>query len=406
MALLSVGLFRPPDTVRDPPLTHCLGETRVWTHPADQEHIFQTLIHAHLNQNVGFSHALPLLSNTGVGKAVVVPLTFVLPELSMESKSANSNGRMPPSCELGSLYVDPWGRTYMQPLIEYSLQVTLRYGLPGEPANRVISTKHKIKVTTAPHCDPPTYTQSISAVNAVAAYADVRRSRFAKPFALLRIAMAEPAPVVGNGFGGKCQTIGQLQLTWETSNETRDEFELGKRSAKIEYRLQARTRFGARAIGPDSKATDEEARPNKRVETSLLGTFEVRSMDRDNVHLTGSDGQRCHTGTIPIPVQIADGTIPTFSHGLASRDYVLVVKVEIQGLQHKAISIRMPVQVCESVVETKCRSPQTKSSIYADMLSSEVRSSHAEAIAEYTLQQANAFQVLPKYEDHRYSSAP
>jgi hypothetical protein len=383
-----------------------LGETRVWTHPADQEHIFQTLIHTHLNQSVGFSHALPLLSNAGVGKAVVLPLTFVLPELSMESKGANSNGRMPPSCELGSLYVDPWGRTHMQPLIEYSLQVTLRYRLAGETAIRTISTKHKIKVTTAPHCDPPPYSRSISEVKASAASADVRRSRFAKPFALLRIAMAEPAPVVGNGVDGKCQTTGQLRLTWETSSEAHDEFELGKRSARIEYRLQARTRFGARAIGPDSKATDEEARPNKRVETTFEGTFEVRAMDRDDVHLTGSDGRRCHTGTILIPVQIADGAIPTFSHGLASRDYVLVVKVELQGLQHKAISIRVPVQVCESLVETKCNSPQTKSSIYADMLSSEVRLYHAAAIADYALQSANAFQVLPKYEDHRYSSAP
>jgi hypothetical protein len=327
-----------------------------------------------------------LLSNTDVGMAVVVPLTFVLPELSMDGKGANSNGRMPPSCELGSLYVDPWGRTHMQPLIEYSLQVSLRYRLPGETAIRTISIKHKIKVTTAPHCDPPAYSQNIPAIQAVAASAAVRRSRFAKPFALLGIAMAEPAPVVGNGVGGKCQTTGQLQLTWETSSDAYDEFELGKRSAKIEYRLQARTRFGARAVEPDSKATDEEARPNKRVETIFEGTFEVRSMDRDHVRLTGSNGQRCHTGTIPIPVQIADGTIPTFSHGLASHDYVLVVKVEVQGLQHKAISIRVPVQVCESVVEAKGNSPRTKSSIYADMLSSEVRSYDAEATADYALQ--------------------
>jgi hypothetical protein len=379
MAPSSVGLLRPPDLVGDPPLTPCLGETRVWTHPADQEHIFQTLIHTHLNQSVGFSHTLPLLSNAGIGKAVVLPLTFVLPELSMDGKGANSNGRMPPSCELGSLYVDPWGRTHMQPLIEYSLQVTLRYRLPGEPAIRTISTKHKIKVTTAPHCDPPPYSRSISEVKASAASAGVRRSKFAKPFALLRIAMAEPAPVVGNGIGGNCRTTGQLQVTWETSSEAYDEFELGNR-------LQARTRFGARAIGPDSQATEEEARPNKRVETTFQGTFEVRSMDRDNVHLTRLDGQRCHTGTIPIPVQIADGTTPTFSHGLASRDYVLVVKVEVQGVQHKAISIRVPVQICESVVETKCNRPQTKSSIYADMLSSEVSFYHAEAIADYALQ--------------------
>jgi hypothetical protein len=71
---------------------------------------------------------------------------------------------------------------------------------------------------------------------------------------------------------------------------------------------------------------------------------------------------------------------------LASHDYVLVVKVEVQGLQHKAISIRVPVQVCESVVEAKGNSPRTKSSIYADMLSSEVRSYDAEATADYALQ--------------------
>jgi hypothetical protein len=374
MAPSSVGLLRPPDLIREILwLTPCLGETRVWSHPSDQEHIFQTLIHTHLNQSVGFSHTLTLLSDAGVGKAVVVPLTFVLPELSMEGKGANINSRMPPSCELGALYVDPWGRTHMQPLIEYSLQVTLRYRLAGETASRFMSAKHKIKVTTAPHCDPPAYSESDLAVKVVAASAEIRRSRLANPFARLKISMVEPGPVVGNGVGESCRTTGLLRLTWETSGDAYDRFELGKRPVKIEYRLQARTRFGTRAIGPSHKATDEEARPNKRVETILQGTFEVRSMDRDNVRLTDSNGQKCHTGTIPIPVQVAEGTIPTFWHCLASRDYVLVIKVEVQGLQHKALSIRVPVQVCESVAETTRNSPRTKSSIYADMLSSEVR---------------------------------
>jgi hypothetical protein len=104
-----------------------------------------------------------------------------------------------------------------------------------------------------------------------------------------------------------------------------------------------------------------------------LGTFEVRAMNWDDVRLeSGVDGWKCHAGTVLIPVQVADGTIPTFSHCLASRDYLLVVRVQVQGLQYKCLSVRVPVQVCESVAEAKCDNSEAKSSVYGDMLLSEV----------------------------------
>jgi len=162
-------------------------------------------------------------------------------------------------------------------------------------------------------------------------------------------------------------------MVWETVSEAYDEFESGLRALRIEYWLQARTRFGTRVVLPGSEVDDDEARPNKRSEMMQLGTFEVRSMDRDDVRLEGgADGWRCHAGTVAIPVQVADDTIPTFSHCLASRDYLLVVTVRVQGLQHKALSIRVPVQVCESVAEAKCDDSEAKSSVYGDMLLSEV----------------------------------
>ena len=329
------------------------------------------MIHTHLTLSAGYSHALPLIQRTPAGNVLIAPLTFVLPEFGTENKTSGSNGRLPPSCETGSLYVDPWGRSYMQPLIEYSLQVTLRFRLPGETAVRAISAKHMIKVTTAPHCDPPAYAESLSPVKAVTASADVRRSRFAKPFAKLTIAMNEPAPVVGNGVGGKCRTTGRLRLVWETESEVYDEFESGLKVVRIEYWLQTRTRFGTRVGLLDS---DDDARPNKRSEMTHLGTFEVRSMDRDGVMLeSGADGWRCHAGTVSIPVQVTDDMVPTFEHCLASRDYLLFVKVQVQGLQHKPLSIRVPVQVCESVAEGKCDDSEAKSSVYGDMLLSEVR---------------------------------
>lgn len=332
------------------------------------------MIHTHLNLSAGYSHALPSIQRITPGNAVLVPLTFVLPEFATEGNSANTpdgtSSRLPPSCEIGDLYVDPWGRTYMQPLVEYALHITLRLRLPGETAIRSISAKHKIQVTVAPHCDPPTYAESLSPIKAVTASVNVRHSRFAKPFARLSVVMAEPPAVVGNGVGGKCRTTGRLRVVWETASETYDGFESGQRAVRIEYWLQARTRFGTRVVWAGS---DDEARPNKRSEMMRLGTFEVRSMDRDDVRLEScADGWRCHAGTVAIPVQVADNTIPTFSHCLASRDYLLVVKVQVQGLHHKALSIRVPVQVCESVVEGKCDESEAKSSVYGDMLLSEV----------------------------------
>jgi hypothetical protein len=184
--------------------------------------------------------------------------------------------------------------------------------------------------------------------------------------------MAEPAPIVESDAGRKCQSAGQLRLRWETSSEAYDEFERGQRAVKIEYYLQARTQYDTRVIRPESKATSDETRPNQRSEITHLGTFEVRSMDRDNVQLESvTDGWRCHTGTIQIPIQVAKDTVPTFSHSLASRHYLLLVKLQIQCLQHKALTIKVPVQVCGVAAETK--SDEYEAEIYGDMLLSEVR---------------------------------
>lgn len=366
------------------------------------------MIHTHLNQQSGFSYALPSINNSSGREATIVPITFVLPELvsTSSNKASNSNhnnGRMPPSCEAGDLYVDPWGRSYMQPLIEYYIQVTLRFRLPGETAIRMISAKHKIKITTAPHNDPPMYSQDAKAVHAAAATADVRRSRFSKPFARLSLAMAEPLPVVGRNAGGGGQRVGQLNIAWATSSEAYDEFELGDRSVKIEYQLQAWTRYRTRAIVPGDRHTSapEESKPLRSMETTHLGTFEVRAADRDDVCLSVDEGKgRSHSGTITIPIQVEEGIVPTFSSLLASRDYVLLVKAKMQGLQHDTLSLRVPVQICESVTSKNDGDTRTKSSTYGDILSSEV----SDPTGHWTWYfKTDKLQVLPRYEDHQYS---
>lgn len=351
------------------------GETRVWTNPAGREDIYQTMIYTHLDQTNVLSHALPLINAASGRDAVIVPITSVLPELVAGSKNANS--RMPPSCEAGQSYVDPWGRLYMQPLIEYFLQVTLRYRLPGQTAIRTISAKRKINITTSSHDDPPTYSQCPREATPVEASADVRKSWFAKPFARLDLAMAEPMPVVGHATSGSCGTVGVLRMGWTTSSEAYDEFELGKRPVRIEYYLRARTRYGTRAIQEDEtggKSTgSNETRPHTRTETKPLGVLEVRSSDRKDVRITASEaGQRSHSGTIPIPIQIEEDTIPTFSHLLASRDYAILVKVSIQGLQHAALSIEVPLQVVENNPVRSCDGTTGDSSVFREMLTSEV----------------------------------
>ncbi|KAM0721591.1 hypothetical protein Q7P37_002516 [Cladosporium fusiforme] len=363
-----------------------VGETRVWTSPADREDVFQTMIYTHLNQTNGLSHTLPLLNNASGRDAVIVPITFVLPELVIGSK--DTNGRMPPSCEAGSAYVDPWGRVYMQPLIEYYLQVTLRYRLPEETAVRIISAKRRINITTSPHSEPPSYSQSLPEEGPVAVSADVKRSWFSKPFARLDLAMGEPLPVVGHAPGGSCNTMGQLRMTWTTYSNAYDEFELGQRPLKIVYQLRTRTRYGTRAIQEDAQVDErssDETRPHTRIGIKPLGVLEVRPSDRDDVEVDVSGKQRSHSGVIPIPIHIEQGTLPTFSHLLASRDYTLLVKVKIQGLHHDALSLEVPLQVCESIGVRAGDDVRAKSAEFSDMLLSE---------------------VLPRYEDHKHSLTP
>jgi len=332
------------------------------------------MIHTHLNQSAGFSQSLPSISTSREGTTLSIPTTFVLPEFAARCGGKLSSGRIPPSFENGSLYLDPWGRSYKQPLIEYYLRATLEYRVANETTIRTISAKRKIKITTAPHSDPPQYSEKESELEHITASADICRSRFSKPFARLSLAMTEPLPVVASGVSGCCQTVGQLHLTWETLSEAYDEFELGRRCVEIEYELQTRTRYRTRVLpgGQNSKAGDE-ARPRERLETTPLGIIEVRATDRHDVRIIASQQQwRGHTGTIPIAVQIAEGTVPSFAHVLASRDYALVVKAKIKGLQHKALSVKVPLQVCETFAVVDNDHSRVGSEMYAKMALSEV----------------------------------
>lgn len=332
------------------------------------------MIYTHLNQTNGLTHTLPQINNASGRDAVIVPITFVLPELVTGSK--DTNGRMPPSCEAGSAYVDPWGRMYMQPLIEYYLQVILRYRLPNETAVRTITAKRKIKITASPHSEPPTYSQSLPEDELVTVSADVRRSWVSKPFARLDLAMAEPLPAVGHAAGGNCNTWGQLRMTWTTSSEAYDEFELGHRSAKIEYSLRTRTRYGTRIIQEEphgEESDDKEIRPHTRIGTRPLGVLEVRPSDRKDVFIKASnDRQRSHSGIVLIPIVVDENTVPTFSHLLASREYAVLINVKIQGMQHAALSLEVPLQVCENNAVGGGNDMRQKSSVFEDMVLSEV----------------------------------
>jgi hypothetical protein len=387
------------------------GETRVWTHPAGREDIYQTMIHTHLNQSAGFSHSLSSLNMMGVGCNLSIPITFVLPEFATGSGSHhisnNSSKRIPPSCESGSLYLDPWGRSYKQPLIEYYLQATLQYHPVNETAVRTISAKHKIRITTALHSDPPTYSEKASGLEPVTASTAVSRSRFSKSFAKLTLAMAEPSPVVAHGASGCCQTTGLLLMTWETSSGAYDEFESGERRVEVEYRLQARTRYSTRVVHSDEKNSGDGASTQERLEITPLGTFEVCATDRNDVRIIACEKRwRGHTGTIPIPVQVAEGTVPTFSHVLASRDYTLLVKVRVQGLQHKALSVKVPLQICESSAVNDDNRLGARSEVYAKMALSEVSSLLFANGSRQSIIMADNIQVLPRYEDHQYSLSP
>jgi hypothetical protein len=346
-----------------------IGETRIWSHLKNRPDIFQTIIHTHLNQSAGFSQSLPSINTTRSGNKLSIPTTFVLPELAIDSGSKSSiSSRLPPSCESGSLYRDPWGRIYKQPLIEYYLQATLKYRVDSETAVRTITAKHKIRITTTPHNDPPMYTERLAERELVIASADISRSKFSKPFAKLSVAMEEPSPVVARG-----QTIGQLHVSWETSSEAHDEFELGKRRVEVEYQLQSRTRYGTRVAKSGENSTGDDSRTRTGLETTTLGTFEVCATDRNDVHVVTSEKQRrAHSGTISIPVQVAEGTVPSFSHTLASRDYALLMKVRVQGLQHKELSLKVPLQVCESSGADKDETFRVKSDVFAKMALSDV----------------------------------
>lgn len=348
------------------------GEVRTWAHPPGGSDLYQTMVHTHLNQHTSLANALTSIEGINIGAETAIPTAFILPEhyssnigqkATMSYIDGNDNDTMltakplplPPSCSAGAVWVDPWGQTFMQPLIIYYLQISLRFRLPGQGATRTITVKHEISVTASPCSDPPMYSRNAVEIEPARAWADIRRSRFTKPFARLLIEMAEPMPVVSCSTASGGQTTGLLRLIWATTTKAYDEFETGKKAAKVEYEMRARTRYCATSTFlDDDQPAGGDLKPNQFMVSSFLNALEARAADLDDVVLpVGESKTRSLSGTIPLPVRLNDATIPTFSHALASRDYALIVKVKIRGLQHDALRLEVPVQVCEVTVGDK-----------------------------------------------------
>lgn len=326
-----------------------------------------------------------------------IPIIFVLPEL-IEGSSGPSHS-MPPSCETGALYVDPWGRSYMQPLIEYSLQIRIQLRLSNDTRIRISSTKTKINITVAPHNEPPAYSRIQAETMGVNDSTAVRRSRFSKAFAKMSVSIAEPMPVVGHASNG-CQTVAELRLTWDTTSEAYDDFEMGKVPIRIDCHLHERTFYGTRSINPRDGTPCGDIRPYNLHRMIQLTTLQAQPADRQNVRLINSSGStRCHTGTIPIVIKVEEGTVPSFCYSLAERTYALQLKVQLQRWHHHELVLKVPLQICEGMARRKDVEIMAECPASNALLSSEVRKQNSQAGLSGEFE-ANISQTLPRYSRH------
>lgn len=302
----------------------------------------ETMVHTHHKQACDLSNSLSFINNANAGTVVLIPIMLVLPELDTDSKGYRYF--MPPSCTAGPLYMDPQGRTYMQPLNEYFLEIDALFRSSSQTTICKASARYKINVTTAPRISPPTYSPFPMVATPASCTSEIRHTIFSKAFAQISLSIAEPRPILGHS-KGCCQTVGKLQISWNTLDALSIESASWQRPLTIKYYLQENV-FSCTRVVSDNKNVECAGKTRSRTKTARLGTLEVRLNELDSVRrATCENPARYYSGIVAIPIQIDEAITPTFSHLLASCDHALLVKAQIQGMRHREMSLKVPMRI-------------------------------------------------------------
>jgi hypothetical protein len=184
----------------------------------------------------------------------------------------------------------------------------------------------------------------------------LKQHRWSRSLGILNVSATEPPPLNMWALAPRASTLATLKLTFTPMYL--DDFGIQPHEWKfvVNYYLRSRTFYSTQKL--DQIPTMAAAKRNQfqqvrvgsiRSEVREIGTvswkidWRTQSSDHDN-------GLRMEefyvwTATLTVPINAPKSLLPTFLNQLSARQYVLVLRLGINGLYHGVIELVLPMQV-------------------------------------------------------------
>jgi hypothetical protein len=318
------------------------------------------------------------------------PFHFVISRLvaSPESGSPEQCLQLPPSLELGDLFIDrSTGKRFAQPSVAYNIRAAGRLNV--RPDGSAMSLETSLPVIIMPLTEelPPTETSDFPLEFRESDAKLLRRFSLRSALGQLKFSMQEPPPLVYERRSVGSSTDAVLKLEFESTSSADVQKSLQGLSFTVCSLLRAKTFYSVKSFPmlPSQSLLDNGNQVQLHDSIIELGTWPVRdvlwgyrydllktpattagdpppahtdhtcqaSIDSgsEKSNLLGSnnsvpDGRWISYWTIPIEIDLR--LLPTFCSPLAARLYSLRVRVRVAGVRQEAFELEVPLQVIHS----------------------------------------------------------
>jgi len=290
--------------------------------------------------------------------------------------------QLPPSVELGSVFVDEVsGKRFAQPSINYELRALVCFAAQDEV--NILTVEMTIPIIITPHTKefPPTSTHDFPAEFKEVESKPLRASMFGRPTGTMSASLSEPRPLTYKSSSVCAVTEAQLDLEFSPADlgdavQTLQAIKFTLHSAiraKTFYGIESFPRLPSQTlvgVHGQTKMRDDLIKLPTREFSGTQWVFKYNSGDPSDDNwdvppgslvdsITSQNGasteirsprpSQAHNGrciaTIRHPIRVESPLLPTFCSAIAARLYTVILRLKVSGIRRESFDLEVPLQV-------------------------------------------------------------
>lgn len=281
---------------------------------------------------------------------------YIANHLPVEGREAQNRAlaRLPPSVAQGEARFDKTGKLYMQPLIEFSVSVSVSYrGVSGTETIKNIELHCPITMASSMDFEPPLYQALTCEQQSNTCHTWLRKNRLAPKFAEVEVglSMHGTEPLRSSPGCSIQHTKRYLQVSWAPKHTSTPQTETTV-TLHVESILVSKTCYGALLSDDFPNAQQLRCEAVKlRSKIIKLGTRKCQFVIPQSANTTISPANPYYA-LLLLPIQSSIVVPPSFATAHATRDYTLRVTVSFKGFCQGALALEAGLQV-NQCFETK-----------------------------------------------------